>query len=115
MSHHNQTHTGHEIKLPMQSQLTAAFLEHMHDTELWASHIPRVPIGLYLLAIFGFALGAASFTALLPTSPLLKFPTLTIGLILILPALFARHFAVSKWNYVSSVRKQIFDTLALRG
>ena len=115
MSHHNPTHTGHEIKLPMQNQLTAAFLEHMHDTELWASHIPRVPIGLYVLALFGFALSAASFTPLLPASALIKFSTLIIGLILILPALLARHFAVSKWNYISSIRKQIFDALALRG
>jgi ubiquinone/menaquinone biosynthesis C-methylase UbiE len=105
----------HEIKLNIRNPLTAKFLEHMHDTELWASHIPRVPMALYLLAIFGFAFGVASFSSIMPDSPLLKFSTLIIGLVLILPALFARHFAISKWNYVSNVRKQIFDALALRG
>lgn len=116
MSHqHAETNIGHSHLSMMQNTLRGTFLQHMHDTDLWASHIPRVPIGLYLLALFGFALGAASFTSLLPASPLLKFSMLVIGLILIIPALFARHFAVSKWDYVSNVRKQIFDALALRG
>ena len=53
----------HEIKLNIRNPLTAKFLEHLHDTELWASHIPRVPLGLYLLALIGFAFGVASFTA----------------------------------------------------
>ena len=72
-------------------------------------------MGLYLLALLGLTLGAASFTSILPESALLRFSTLTIGLLLILPALFARHFATAKWNYASSIRKQIFDSLALRG
>jgi len=105
----------HEIKLNIRNPLTAKFLEHLHDTELWASHIPRVPLGLYLLALIGFAFGAASFTALLPASALLKFSTLTVGVLLIIPALLARHFAISKWTYAANIRKQIFDSLALRG
>lgn len=105
----------HEIKLNIRNPFTAKFLEHMHDTDLWASHIPRVPIGLYLLALFGFALGAASFTSLLPASALLKISTLILGLILIVPLLIARHFAISKWNYAATIRKQIFDSLTLRG
>ena len=105
----------HEIKLNIRNPLTAKFLEHLHDTELWASHIPRVPLGLYLLALIGFAFGVASFTALLPDSALLKFSTLTVGVLLIIPALLARHFAISKWTYAANIRKQIFDSLALRG
>lgn len=112
---HTHTHTSHELKVNFPNLFTAKFLEHLHDTELWASHIPRVPLGLYLLAIIGFALGVASFTSLLPDSALLKFSTLTIGILLILPAFLARHFAISKWNYASNIRKQIFDSLALRG
>jgi len=115
MSHHAHTHASHELRVNIRNPLTAKFLEHIHDTELWASHIPRVPLGLYLLAFLGFALGAASFTAFLPDSVLLKFSTLTVGLLLVLPALLARHFAISKWNYASHIRKQIFDSLALRG
>jgi len=112
---HTETNLSHSHLGIMQNKLQSSFLEHMHDTELWASHLPRVPIGLYFLALFGFALGTASFTTLLPVSLLLKFSVLIVGLVLIIPALLARHFAISKWSYVSSVRKQIFDALALHG
>ena len=119
MPHHTHTHThahaGHELKVTIRNPLTAKFLQHLHDTELWASHIPRVPVGLYLLAILGLALGAASITSILPDSALLRFSTLTLGFLLILPALFARLFAHRKWKYASSLRQQIFDSLELRG
>jgi ubiquinone/menaquinone biosynthesis C-methylase UbiE len=116
MSHsHTETNLSHSHLGIMQNKLQGSFLRHMHDTDLWASHIPRVPMGLYLLALFGLALSVASFTSLLPASALLKFSTLIVGLLLIIPALLARHFAISKWSYVSSVRKQIFDALNLRG
>jgi SAM-dependent methyltransferase len=115
MPHHTHTHTGHELKVTIQNPFTARFLEHLHDTELWASHIPRVPMGLYLLGFLGLTLAATSFTSLLPDSALLKFSTLILGVLLILPALLARHFAIRKWNYASNIRKQIFDSIALRG
>lgn len=109
------TQHTHEIKLNIRNPLTAKFLEHLHDTDLWASHIPRVPLGLYLLAFIGLALGATSFTSLLPDSTLLKFSTLIVGVLLIIPALFARHFAINKWTYAANIRTQIFNALALRG
>jgi SAM-dependent methyltransferase len=112
---HTNTHTGHELKVAIQNPFTTKFLQHLHDTELWASHIPRVPIGLYLLAVLGLALVAASFTSVFPDSGILKFSTLTLGFLLLLPALFARAFAHRKWNYASGLRKQIFDSLNLRG
>jgi len=112
MSQH--THT-HEVKLNIRNPLTAKFLEHLHDTELWASHIPRIPIGLYLLAFLGLALGVASFTSPPSGSALLKFSTLTVGVLLILPALLAYNFARRKWTYASAIRTQIFDSLSLRG
>ena len=115
MPHHTHTHTSQELKLNIRNPLTSKFLEHLHDTELWASHIPRVPMGLYVLVVLGLALSAASFTSLLPDSALLKFSTLVLGLVLILPALLARHFAIRKWTYASRIRKQIFDSLSLRG
>ena len=88
MPHHTHTHAhaGHELQVTIRNPLTARFLEHMHDTELWASHIPRVPMGLYLLAILGLAFGAASITSILPDSAILKFSTLMLGCLLILPA-----------------------------
>lgn len=115
MPHHTHTHTGHELNVTIQNPFTAKFLEHLHDTELWASHIPRVPLGLYLLGFLGLALGAASFTSLLPDSALWRFSTLTLAVLLILPALLAGIFAYRKWTYASSIRKQIFDSIALRG
>ena len=112
---HTHTHTNHEVSVTIPNPLTAKFLEHLHDTELWASYIPRVPSGLYLLAFIGLASGVASFTSPAPDSAILRFSTLTVGLLLILPALLARQFASRKWKYISNVRKQIFDSLALRG
>lgn len=113
MSHH--THATHTHKLTFRSQLTHSFLRYMHDTELWASHIPRVPLTLYLLAILGLALGAASFTSLWPDSALIKFVALTVGLLLIVPAVLAYNFARRKWTYAAAIRKEIFDALNLRG
>ena len=112
---HHQTQTHHEIRLNIHNKLSMKFLEHMHDTELWASYLPRVPRRLYGLAFFGFALSAASFTSLLPDSSFLKFSALTVGLLLILPAVLAWRFAERKWKYASAIRKQMFDSLALRG
>lgn len=105
----------HEIKLNIRNPLTTKFLEHLHDTDLWASHIPRVPKGLLLLAFIGFAFGVASFTSLLSASALLKFSALIVGVLLMLPALVAYNFARRKWTYASAIRTQIFDSLALRG
>lgn len=115
MPDHTAQTAGHAHTLTIHSRLTNGFLQRMHDTELWASHIPRVPMGLYLLSFIGLALGAASFTSLLPDSALLKFSTLTLGLILIIPALLAYNFARRKWTYASRIRAEIFDSLALRG
>lgn len=113
MPHHTQS--AHMHPVTFRSHLTNGFLRYMHDTELWASHIPRVPAGLYLLAALGLALGAASFSTLMPDSALLKFAALTFGFILVLPALLAYNFARRKWIYASTIRKNIFDSLALRG
>ncbi len=116
MSHHHaQTTANHTHQPTLQSRLRTTFLTHMHDTELWASYLPRIPMGLTLLALFGFALGAASFTTLMPDSNPLKFSALIIGLLLILPFILAYRFAQSKWKYASNTRKQILDSLALRG
>jgi len=111
---HEHTHApaGHSHQLLIRNKLMGAFLEHMHDTELWASHLPRVPMGLFILALFGFALGAASLTSFVPVSPILKFSTLILGVVLLLPAFLAYRFAQRKWKYASNIRKQIFDRLA---
>ena len=116
MSHqHAETNASHAHKITIRNKLFAGFLQHMHDTELWASHIPRIPKGLILLAIIGFTFGAASFSSIMPDSALLKFSTLTVGFLFILPVIFAYGFARRKWNYASHIREHIFDAIALRG
>jgi len=116
MSHQHSNPTvnpPHNINI--HGKLNGVFLQHMHDTELWASHIPRVPIGLYLLAFIGLALGVASFASSMPASALLKFSTLILGLVLILPFILAYRFAGRKWKYASKIRQELFDALELRG
>ena len=115
MSEHSHSHpsSGHtiNIKLPFAS----SFLRHMHDTELWASHIPRVPLGLYLFAMAGILLVIVPFTSLLSASLIWRIILSLLGLILIVPLLFSRHFAISKWNFASTIRKDIFERLSLNG
>ncbi|MCI0550260.1 MAG: class I SAM-dependent methyltransferase [Anaerolineae bacterium] len=113
--HHSHATVKHTHKPPVRRKLINTILMHLHDTELWASHLPRVPKNLSLLALFGFALGAASFSGLVPDSNLLKFSGLGLGILLVLPAILAGLFAVRKWRYASRIRNQIFDSLALRG
>jgi SAM-dependent methyltransferase len=116
MSHsHSHTTVNPPHGTNIHSKLNSAFLQRMHDTELWASHIPRVPAGLYLLAFIGLALGAASFTSSMADSALLKFSTLMLGLLLIIPVILSYRFAQRKWKYASKIRQEIFDSLSLRG
>ena len=116
MHHHNShANVNHTHKPAGRPRIINWFLMRLHDTELWASHLPRVPMGLSLLALTGLILSAASFSGLWADSSLLKFSTLTLGFLLILPALLAGLFALRKWNYVAIIRKRIFDSIALRG
>ena len=115
MYHHSHANAKHTHKPPSRSKFINTILIHLHDTELWASHLPRVPGGLTWLALIGLAIIATSFSGLLSGSSLLRFSTLTLGSLLILPALFAALFALRKWRYASRIRKEIFDSIALRG
>lgn len=115
--HHRHSHASvkHTHKPPVRHKFANAILMHLHDTELWANHLPRVPKNLSLLALFGFALGAVAFSGLVPDSKLLKFSGLGLGMLLALPALFAGLFALRKWRYTSRIRSQIFDSIGLHG
>ena len=115
--HHRHSHASvkHMHKPPVRRKFVNAILMHLHDTELWASHLPRVPKNLSLLALFGFALSVVAFSGVMPDSYLLKFSGLGLGILLALPALFAGLFAVRKWRYASRIRSQIFDSIGLRG
>jgi SAM-dependent methyltransferase len=113
--HHSHATVKHKHQPAGRRKLINAVLLHLHDTELWASHLPRLPKSLILLALFGFVLGIVSFSELLPDSNLLKFSGLGLGVLLMLPALLAGLFAVRKWRYASRIRNEIFDSLVLRG
>jgi 2-polyprenyl-3-methyl-5-hydroxy-6-metoxy-1,4-benzoquinol methylase len=113
-SHANIEHT-HKQSDALMKTLHNLVLTRLHDTELWASHLPRLPKELSLLALLGFTLGGVSFSGFGLDSKLLKFSALGLGFLFILPGLLAGLFAQRKWRYASSIRKQIFDSLALRG
>ena len=113
--HHGHATVKHTHKPPVRRKLINTLLMHLHDTELWASHLPRVPKNLSLLALLGFVLGAVSFSGLLPDSNLWKFSGLGLGILLVLPTLLVGLFALRKWRYASRIRNEIFDSLVLRG
>lgn len=113
--HHGHATVKHTHKPPIRRKLINTLLIHLHDTELWASHLPRVPKNLSRLALFGILIAAASFSGLLPASNLLKFSGLGLGILLVLPALLAGLFALRKWRYALRIRTEIFDSLVIRG
>ena len=114
MSQHSHSHSTPAVTI-INNPLMSHFLSNMHDTELWASHIPRVPVGLYLLALLGGTLVIAPFTFFTPASTAWRVILPLFGLALVIPVLVARHFAISKWQYASRIRQDVFDTLSLRG
>lgn len=113
--HHSRSNTSHAHTITVRNKMFSNLLFHMHDTELWASHLPRVPKGLSVLALIGLALGAVSFSGLVAGSSLLAISSVALGGLLIVPALLAAFFALRKWNYASLIRKQIFESVILRG
>lgn len=113
--HHSHSTAEHTHKRPPRRTLINSILIHLHDTELWASHLPRVPKGLLLLAMPGLALIIISFFGLQAGSILLRFSSFLVGILLTLPALLAGLFALRKWRYASRIRNEIFNSIALRG
>jgi arsenite methyltransferase len=114
MPHHQQTVT-HSHQMPKQNKLIQNLLFHLHDTELWGSHLPRIPKILSLLALVGLILIIASLTGLWTDSTFLTISTPTIGFLFILLFIFAGVFAFRKWRYASVIRNEIFDVISLRG
>ena len=113
--HHSHTTVKHTHKPSARRKLTNGILMHLHDTELWASHLPRVPKGLLWSALLGLALITVSLSGLVSDSNLLKFTGFGLGILLVLPAFLAALFALRKWRYVSRIRKELFDSIGLRG
>jgi len=47
-------------------KLANHLLAHLHDTELWASYLPRIPPPLYILALLGMSLFIVAFILFRP-------------------------------------------------
>jgi SAM-dependent methyltransferase len=88
---------------------------HLHDTEIWASYLPRIPLGLYILALFGVFLVFESIFQLQNSRAVLYLIGLGVGVLLIIPASLAGTFAVWKWNYSLKVRRKMLESVPWRG
>ncbi|MBI2333885.1 MAG: hypothetical protein HYU84_17310, partial [Chloroflexi bacterium] len=117
MSQHQHSHIASEPshQPPAQGKWIAKFFGHMHNTEVWASHLPRIPGYISALAIVGVILVIASFTGPWAGSSPFKFISLLVGFLLALPALVMGGFALRKWKYAQQLRKEILDSIQWRG
>ena len=75
---HSQSNSSHS-HFTIRNKMFSNLLLHMHDTELWASHLPRVPRGLYLLALVGLVLCIASLSGLRAGSGFLSVSGFVLG------------------------------------
>ena len=113
--HSHSAFTSHTHAHTPKRSWSQQLLYHMHDTELWASHLPRVPHQLIVLAVLGLGLIIYSIAKLQSGFQLLYTASLLVGFLLSLPALLAAGFAWRKWRYISVIRQEIFSSLNLRG
>ena len=91
------------------------FLEHLHDSEMWSSYLPRIPGTLYLLALLGLALGASSFWALQNGQTALALTGFSLGVVLVLPVILVGLLVRWRWAFRSSLRSQMLDSISWRG
>ena len=91
------------------------FLEHLHDSEMWSSYLPRIPGGLYLLAFGGLSLVASSFWALQSGQTALALMGFSLGVLLVLPIILVGLLVRWRWTFRSSLRSQMLDSISWRG
>lgn len=112
--HHQKTlHPTHDES--GRSKITNRLLEHLHDSEIWASYLPRVPGTLYLLAVGGLALWASSFWALQNGRTALALTGLGLGVLLVLPFIMVGFLVWRRWTFRSNLRRQMLDSISWRG
>lgn len=109
--HHAQPHT--HAHRPAPHSLRNQFYAHLHNTELWADYMPRLPRGFYGLAIAGAAslLGAI---ALWQNFWLAGALTL-LGLLLLLPVAWAVLFIQRRQRLRLNFRQQVLGALQWQG
>ncbi len=95
--------------------LSHKVLGHLHDTELWASYLPRIPRRLYLFAFLGMSFIVLAVWALQNGSALLAWLGFGLGVLLVLPMALMGLFVRWRWGIRSSLRRQILDSISWRG
>jgi SAM-dependent methyltransferase len=97
------------------STLRHRVLSSIHDTELWASYLPRVPAPLVALALLGLVLAVYGLRSLTPGHAVLSGLSLALGVLLILPAAAAGVFVLWRWRRRTATRRLILDAIPWRG
>ncbi len=90
-------------------------LGYLHDTELWASYLPRIPRALALFALVGFCLIIFAIWLRLDGQAVFAWIGLGLGELFILPMFLTGLFARWRWRRRSSLRREILDTIQWRG
>ena len=85
----------------------------LHDTEIWASYLPRLPEKLYWPAALGIGVVAVSARGVQNSA--LGWAGIAVGALLILPAFLTGLFVLWRWNYRSHIREQMLDAFTWQG
>ena len=91
-------------------------LSYIHDTELWANYLPRIPGALLALATLGVALAAyAIWAQWARAGAWLAWVAVVAGAVLMAPAIAAGVFVQWRWRARGASRKVMLDALPWRG
>jgi SAM-dependent methyltransferase len=113
--HHGKP-ANHAPKKSGRQKMTTKFLEHLHDSELWSSYLPRIPRKLYLLAFLGVCLIVFALWLFRNGQSLLAWVSFgLLGGLLALPAILMGLFVRWRWGIRSGLRRQILDSIPWRG
>lgn len=106
---HPHTHSHR----PAQHGLKQHFYARLHNTQLWADYMPRLPYSFYVLAVAG----AASFIGAFAVWPNLWLAgaLIILGLGLLAPVAWAVLFIQRRQNLRLNYRQQVLDTIQWRG
>jgi ubiquinone/menaquinone biosynthesis C-methylase UbiE len=89
------------------------FLSRLHDTELWADYMPRIPPGFYGLVGVGVPLIAISFWNF--QDRMMAFTLFGVGVLAVLPVILMEAFVHRRRQLRFMIRNQILDTISWRG
>ncbi|HLF01814.1 MAG TPA: class I SAM-dependent methyltransferase [Anaerolineales bacterium] len=113
--HHPPTTVNHTHNRPTRQKMVNMLMEHLHDTELWANYLPRIPRRLYLLAFLGIGLIVAAFAMFRNGQTLLGGIGFGLSVLFIVPLILMGLFVRWKRNRSLELRRQILDSILWRG